>query len=215
MQFKAGYIVDSIATIITDYKSQLNSKDKKEEEKLLQIDGLLKHVSSFDVDFPYHHQPDYTNLNPVLATINNIITRGLPTLAPVELEKIFVEIGLVEDNKEVYEFVFSEAKKKIDFELIFELLHIVEPHLEISKGQYGGDPGSKSEWNFLDKKLGEYPFAKQILQSQRDFTTINKKMKGGKTVDFSYELPYHSPPSDSLEDNKKQGLIFEFDGPHL
>ena len=214
MQFKAGYIVDSIATIITDYKSQLNSKDKKEEEKLLQIDGLLKHVSSFDVNFPYHHQPDYTNLNPVLATINNIITRGLPTLAPVELEKIFVEIGLVEDNKEVYEFVFSETKKKIDFELIFELLHIVEPHLEISKGQYGGDPGSKSEWNFLDKKLGKYPFVKQILQSQRDFTTIHKKMAGGRTVDFSYEFPYHSPPSDSLEDNKKQGLIFEFDGPH-
>ncbi len=215
MQFKAGYIADSIAKIITEYKSKLDDNNIAEKNKLLQINGLLQYVSSFEVVFPYEeHTLDFHNLNPVLATINNIITRGLPTRMPVIIETIFADIGLTYPNESEFELKFPNAKKKIDFETIFELLHILEPKLEISKKQYGGFPGSLSEWNFLDQMLKEFPFAKQILQSQRDFSTISKKLAGGRTLDFSYEFPYHNAKkNDGLTDKERKGVIFEFDGP--
>ncbi len=93
MQFKAGYIVDTIAKVISNFKAQLNSDQPADKTKLDQINGLLQYVSSFDVEFPYTHTPNFKELNPVLATLNNIITRGLPTRAPVFLEELFSDIG--------------------------------------------------------------------------------------------------------------------------
>jgi ATP-dependent DNA helicase RecQ len=215
MQFKAGYIADSIAKVITEFKNKLNKSIVAEQTKLLQINGLLQYVSSFEVEFPYDHKPNYKNINPVLATINNIISRGLPTRASIELEELFSKIGLTETNKDEFELNFPKAKKEIEFETLFQLLHIVEPKLEITLKQYGGFPGSFSEWKFLDETLKEFPFAKQILQSQRNFSTIDKKLAGGRTLDFSYEFPYKYPKSvGSLSDKQRQGIIFEFDGPH-
>jgi ATP-dependent DNA helicase RecQ len=209
MQFKAGYIADSIAEVITDTKATLTKNNVAEQNKLLQINGLLQHVSSFEVEFPYEHKPDYHNLNPVLATINNIITRGLPTRLPVCIEKLFSEIGLTEPNKDEFEFNFPNSIKEINFETIFELLHILEPKLEINNSNYGGELGSNLEWKFIKNN----PFIAQILQSQRDFSTINKQLGGGRTVDFSFTSPY------LYWDNakkcfKNQGRIFEVDGPH-
>jgi len=205
-QFKAGYISDSIASILNERKSKL---DKTNHIDLLdKINGLLQYVSSFDVQFPYEHNLDYQNLNPVLSTINNIITRGLPTKAPKFVEEKFVEIGLIEENKKDYEFEYPKSIKEISFETIFELLHIVKPKLNIRFEDYAGQPEG-GEWNFLDKKLADFPFAKQILQSQRDFSTISPKMVGGKRVDFSFEFPYLNTDNSTL---RKKGVIFEYDG---
>ena len=57
MQFKAGYIADSIARVITDFKTTLDKNNLAERTKLLQINGLLQYVSSFEVEFPYEHSP--------------------------------------------------------------------------------------------------------------------------------------------------------------
>src|SRR5690606_29987955 len=77
----------------------------------------------------------------------------------------------------------------------------------------GGFPGSISEWEFLDKKLASYPFVKQILQSQRDFSTIGQGLSGGRNVDFSFEFPYLNTMNRNGEmGEQKHGVIFEFDG---
>lgn len=211
MQFKAGYIVDTIAKVITDFKATLDMDKPAEKAQLYQINGLLQHVSSFDVEFPIddQHKPDYKNLKSVLATINNIITRGLPTRAPVLLENLFSEIGLTEPNKNEFEFNFSSSVNSIGYENIFELLHIIEPKLEISKTNYGGNLGSNLEWEFIKK----HPFLKQVLQSQRDFSTINSKLTGGKTVDFCFTSPYMHW-NETNKRFEKIGRIFEVDGPH-
>ncbi|MBK6836134.1 MAG: hypothetical protein IPG89_18435 [Bacteroidetes bacterium] len=133
MQFKAGYIVDTIAKVITDFRTALNKNVPIEKTQLDQIKGLLQHVSSFDVEFPYEHKPDFKKLNPVLATLNNVITRGLPTRAPLLLENLFSEINLTQPNKDEFEFNFPNSTNPISYESIFELLHIVEPQLEISR----------------------------------------------------------------------------------
>lgn len=104
MQFKAGYIVDTIAKVVTDFKAGLDKKKPNDQTKLNQINGLLQYVSSFDVEFPFKHNPDFKKHNPVLATLNNIITRGLPTRAPILLENLFSEINLIESNKDEFEF---------------------------------------------------------------------------------------------------------------
>jgi superfamily II DNA helicase RecQ len=206
-QFKAGYIADSVAKIINDFRQELDSNNPSGKVKIDQFDGLLKYVSSFDVDFPYKHNPDYRGLNPVLATLNNIITRGLPTRAPLLLENLFEKIGLTERDKEEFELNYPITKQNIDYQTVFELLHIVEPLLDITRENYAGQLGSEGEWYFLDTELKNFPFCKQILQSQRNFATINRNLGGGRSVDFSFEFPYHN-------ESGRRGVIFEFDGSH-
>ena len=138
MQFKAGYIVDTIAKVVTDFKATLDKHKPADQTQLDQINGLLQHVSSFDVEFPDSYNPEYTKLNPVLATLNNIITRGLPTRVPILLENLFSEINLTQPNEDEFEFNFPNSINPISYESIFELLHIIEPQLEISKTNYGG-----------------------------------------------------------------------------
>lgn len=209
MQFKAGYIVDSIAQIVTDEKSKLDKHNPADQIQLNQINGLLKYVSSFNVDFSYTHSPDFKNLHPVLATLNNIITRGLPTRAPILLEKLFSGIGLTKQTNDESEINFPSLANPIGYESIFELLHIIEPQLEIGRTNYGGNLGSSLEWEFIKK----HPFVIQILESQRDFSTINSRLTGGKTVDFCFTSPYlHWNDNNNRYENI--GRIFEVDGPH-
>jgi len=209
MQFKAGYIVDSIAKVVADFKAKLDRHKPNDQKQLDQINGLLQYASSFDVDFYYRYAPDFKNLNPVLATLNNIITRGLPTRAPLLLENLFAEIGLTEQSKEEFEINFPKLVTPISYESIFELLHIIEPQLDITKANYGGNLGSSLEWEFIKK----HPFVKQILESQRDFSTINSKLAGGKSVDFCFTSPYlHWNENNNRYE--KVGRIFEVDGSH-
>lgn len=209
MQFKAGYIVDSIAKVVADFKAKLDRHKPTDQKQLDQINGLLQYASSFDVNFYYKYAPDFKKLNPVLATLNNIITRGLPTRAPLLLENLFAEIGLTEQSNEEFEINFPKSIKPISYESIFELLHIIEPQLEISKTNYGGNLGSSLEWEFIKK----HSFVKQILESQRDFSTINSKLAGGKSVDFCFTSPYlHWNENNNRYE--KVGRIFEVDGSH-
>lgn len=209
MQFKAGYIVDSIAKVVTDFKATLDKHKPDDQTQLDQINGLLQHVSSFDVEFSHKHCPDFKKLNPVLATLNNIITRGLPTRAPIFLENMFAEIGLTEQCKDEYEINFPNLINPISYESVFEMLHIIEPQLEITRSNYGGNLGSSLEWDFIKK----HPFLKQILESQRDFSTINARLKGNRTVDFCFTSPYLHW-NNANQCYEKVGRIFEVDGPH-
>ena len=161
MQFKAGYIVDSIAKVINDFKVNLDEDIPADKIKIDQINGLLQYVSSFDVEFPYKHRPDFKKIHPVLAVINNIITRGLPTRAPVALEELLANINLTSPDNSEFEIDFTKSKKVIDYETIFELLHTIEPSLEINRNNYGGNLGSDLEWDFIKN----HPFLKQILSS--------------------------------------------------
>ena len=209
MQFKAGYIVDTIAKVISDFKATLDKHKPADQTQLDQINGLLQHASSFDVEFAHEHHPDFKNLNPVLATLSNIITRGLPTKAPIFLEKKFYEIGLTEKTDSDSEISYEKSTKCQNYKEIFELLHIIEPQLEISKTNYGGQLDSHLEWEFI----GKHPFLKQIIQSQRSFSTIVGGVPLSKRVDFSFTSPYIHIDSKTGR-QKNISRIFEVDGPH-
>lgn len=210
--FHAGYIADVINGIITKKRENLgvamNDTEKKAhaQRELSQLNGLLQHISSFDVEFPLgnEHRLNFDSLNPILATINNIISRGLPTRAPLLVEKTFESIGFNKKVNDDGEYNFFSVDKAISYETVFELMHIIEPHLQISRANYAGNLGSHLEWKFI----GQHPFLKQIIQAQRDFSTINPKMAGGRSVDFSFNSLYLS------EVGNKRGKIFEVDGVH-
>lgn len=208
-QFKAGYIVDAISNLITDNFKSLNYFNETENDDINKVKGLLQNLSAFDVEFPEPHKIDYDKIHPVLATINNIVTRGLPTKAPLIIEEVFTEIGLTRKNDKEYILDYSNAVKELCFETVFELLHIIEPNLKFNDENYIGELGSQLERKFL----GNHQFIKQLFQTQRDFATLNPEMIGGKSVDFSFTSPY-------LYWNKKQNRaeyktrIFEIDGPH-
>ena len=210
-QFKTGYIADSISHIlINNFQSEsIFNTDDIDNNILNNTRGLLKNLSSFDIDFNFNYKKKYSQIHPVIAVLNNIICRGLPTKAPIILEDKFVEIGLVEQINSKGELKYSKSTKELKFQEIFELMHLIEPGLSINKHNYGGNLGSHLEWEFLNK----HDFFLQILQSQRDFTTLNPNMVGGKSTDFSFTSPYlHWNSSKSRYENKTR--IFEVDGPH-
>ena len=210
--FHAGYIADAINKIITKKRKalgvEMNDAKKKDlaQRELNQLNGLLQHISSFDVEFPlgYEHKLNFDSLNPILATINNIISRGLPTRVPILVEETFEKTGLSKRTGDNTEYNFCNAGEAISYETVFELMHIIEPELQISKENYAGKLGSHLEWKFI----GQHPFLKQIVQAQRDFSTINPRMVGGRSIDFSFNSPYLS------EVGRKRGKIFEVDGVH-
>ncbi|WP_134344356.1 DEAD/DEAH box helicase [Flavobacterium psychrophilum] len=208
-QFKAGYIVDAISNLITDNFKSLNYFNEKESDDINKIKGLLQNLSAFDVEFPEPHKIDYSTIHPVLATINNIITRGLPTKAPLIIEEVFTEIGLTRKNDNEYVLDYSNAVKELSFETVFELLHIIEPNLKFNDENYIGELGSQLERKFL----GSHQFIKQLFQTQRDFATINPEMIGGKSVDFSFTSPYLYWNNNQNRTEYKT-RIFEIDGPH-
>ncbi|CAM3928958.1 ATP-dependent DNA helicase RecQ [Flavobacterium branchiophilum] len=208
-QFKAGYIVDAISNLITDNFKTLNYFNEKENNEINKVKGLLQNLSAFDVQFPYTHKVDYNNIHPVLATINNIITRGLPTKAPINVEDIFTQIGLTKKTKDDSKLEYSKSINELNYNTIFELLHVIESGLSFEKANYCGDLGSKLEEKFLKKN----PFVFQLFQAQRDFSTITPQLAGGKTVDFSFTSPYlHWNEQNNSTDYKTR--FFEIDGPH-
>jgi ATP-dependent DNA helicase RecQ len=105
--------------------------------------------------------------------------------------------------------IFQTQQNRLAMIAFFELLHIVEPNLEISRANYGGNLGSSLEWDFIKK----HPFLKQILESQRDFSTINDKLQGNRTVDFCFTSPYLHW-NNTNQCYEKVARIFEVDGPH-
>lgn len=206
INFKAGYVCDSIAHLLQCYSNKTGNKQDSDK-----LSGLLEYVSAFDVLFPTEHTVSFDNLNSHLAVFNNIISRGLPTRVPLIVEEIFTEVGLINANSKEYEFDFYQSKQTLDFQTVFELLHILEPGLTITQSDYAGELGSQGEWQFLEKLSGDFPFIKQILQSERNFSTISQDFAGGRRLDFSFEIPYHF--TDSPE-KKRKGIIFEYDGVH-
>lgn len=201
--FQAGYILDSIAAILMP---ELKARN-------LEIIGLLEHITTFDVVFPDEHLINFNDLHPVLATLNNIINRGLPTKSPVLLEQLFNKLGYIQETGKEHELVYEKLNVELDYDKVFKLLHIIEPNLTIQREQYGTELDSPFEWYFLDNTLAQYEWVKQILQPQRSFATIDPDFNGGQRVDFSYSSPYHIVEK-HVSKQVSRNFIIEVDGNH-
>ncbi|WES98275.1 DEAD/DEAH box helicase [Chryseobacterium arthrosphaerae] len=212
MNFQAGYIIDGISDLINiefKNKSFFNRRLKNQKADLLK--GLLENLSSFTINFNQDSEIDYENIHPVLAVQSNILSRGLPTRAPLTLENIFRNLGLThKDSSKLYEERFLLTDNAITYSDYFDLLHIIKPGLDISKQNYLGNLDSELEWKFLSN---EKPIFKQIFQSQREFKTLTSSFGGRRRLDFSFTKPYQTYDLHS-EKISYETIVFEVDGPH-
>lgn len=194
-QFFAGYILDSVA------EEYAKSDIEKETEK------LFKSLSVFDVKSNKSLE-NTKNCDSKLAILANIVSRGLPTIAPVEIENIFSDIFDISAKPQANEIINFKSKHKISRTEINEALHIVDPRFNVDF--YNGDMlESQFEKDFVEKYLNrtESQYLIQLLEPQRPLSTIvnipDKRFCKDQRVDFSIELPYGET---------KTGFIFELDG---
>ncbi|WP_316738367.1 DEAD/DEAH box helicase [Pedobacter aquatilis] len=210
MRFQAGFILDGISEIIDErFKEESFFNDTSSDPKINRIKGLLKSISCFNIDVARDFDINYSDIHPVLATINNILTRGLPTRAPLMLEELFVELGLNISKGKKSEYRYHLAENIVEYQEIYELLHLIKPGYDIPRSEYGGQIDSNLEWRFIEK----HPVFKQILQSQREFHTLNESVKGNRRFDFTYTIPYffYSEKNDRYE---QKTIVYEVDGSH-
>lgn len=206
-QFKAAYLCDAVL--------QIFQKALKAADDSIPLKGLLKYASAFDVEWPKGVPTTTpTKIEPLLAVAQNLLCRGLPTRAPLLIEQTLEEIGLIGPNESDYKYDYKAHFTKLDQRTAKDLLHFIEPGRSLTKGEYAGELGSDFEWAFLNEQLANWPFAKQILQPQRDFASINGVAGGGKSVDFAYAFPQHATVSGSRYGSETVGVVFEVDGSH-
>ena len=194
-QFFAGYILDSVA------EEYAKSDIEKETEE------LFKSLSAFDVKSNKSLEST-KNCDPKLAVLANIVSRGLPTIAPVEIETIFSDIFDISTKPQANEIINFKSKHKISKTEINEALHVVDPRFDVAF--YNGDMlESQFEKDFVEKYLNraDSQFLIQLLEPQRPLSTIvnipDKRFSRDQRVDFSFEMPYGET---------KTGFIFELDG---
>ncbi|MEE3483410.1 MAG: DEAD/DEAH box helicase [Bacteroidales bacterium] len=195
VQFHAAYALDGVRNIL-----------KNKGEKASALFGSL---SSFEVSTPFDLGASiYDDVNPVLAVLNNIIVRGLPTKASPFLEKAFESLG----NKEV-----DNPLGEIDFNIdnlneedIFLAMHIIDNRLKIARNDYNCEildsDFEKTYINNIAPKVFQ-----QILQPQRKLSSITQDNQHfAQRVDFAFEFPY--PTIDNRDNREKFGYVIELDG---
>ncbi len=107
VQFRASYLLD----VIDDAFKNFYSKEK------------VHLLSAFEVNTPFDIGASvYDDVHPVLAALNNIITRGLPTKASPFVEEVFMKSFGYSEKILEYGSVIYQPVKTIDFEKIAPII---------------------------------------------------------------------------------------------
>ena len=188
MQLQAGYILQGIRSSLFAH-----AKDEKIEHHL---SGILKYLSTFDfetkLNLEHSKKPES-----IFAVAHNLISRGLPTIPSVYIEKKFAE-ALKSTTLSLKEY---EEKGKINYELtndefsgeiLFNSLHFIETRARNRSNYLNIDSiDSNFEKDFLLNLIPEgNSFLSQLLEQQRSRGTLTRNNNEGR-VDFSLEIPYN------------------------
>lgn len=195
-QFFAGYILDST---VEEYAES----DIREE-----IEELFNALSVFDVKSNKSLE-NANDSDPKIAVLANIVSRGLPTIAPRLVENIFSDAFDVSIKPKENAIINYKSKHKISKTDIDEALHIIDPRFDVDF--YNGDmQESQFEKDFITKYLRgtDSEYLIQILEPQRPLSSIvnipDRQFSKDQRVDFALERPYG--------EKQKIGFIFELDG---
>lgn len=213
-QFQAGYICDSVKQHLNSYAKNNNAQNK--------VTGLLKGLSTFNVSTSQNLDLA-SNVPSIFAVANNILTRGLPTLATIKIEE-YLEESLKLVNKHEFRgkisFPFIDnINESIIGEKCFKLLHAIDPRCK-NRSNYLelGALESNFERSFLLDMIPEkYSFLTQIIEHQRTRESLTRDNNAGR-VDFSIEIPYDYYRKDvnkfhqSVELKHHKTYIIEVDG---
>ena len=194
-QFHAAYQLDAIGKTL-----QKADKDK--------LRGLYKNLSEFEVQTPFDIGASiYEDVHPVLAVLNNIVTRGLPTKASPFIEDSFTDFGnhLQDDNLGAISYSINHLKS----DDLLLAMHLIDSRWQITKDNYNiGVLDSDLEQTYITEKAD--PILRQILQPQRELSTISSNtVNHSQRVDFAFEFPYSTKNTDGTAIH---GCVVELDG---
>ena len=123
-QFFAGYILDAVA-------EEYQGSELSEE-----TEALYHSLSAFDVKSNIQLGIN-DDCDPKFSVLANIISRGLPTKAPVYLEKTFSKAFGVSKLPTESGVLNYHSAHRISDSLIYEALHIIDPRF--NSDYYNGD----------------------------------------------------------------------------
>lgn len=182
-QFYAGYVTDAVSDV-------LQSSDYAEI-----AEELMTYVSTFDVisNKALEHEG---NINPLLAVLNNIISRGLPTRAPLLIEDLLTKsFGYsTQPINNPVEFHYGHTEFCVA-EQVFEALHLIDPRFSLSN--YNNrilESSFESDFIHIFLPKDNKTYLAQLLEPQRSLSSIvdipNRRFTKEQRVDFALEIPY-------------------------
>ena len=181
-QFFAGYVLDAVAE---EYQDSQDS-DKAE--------SLFRSLSVFDVKSNIQLGV-YDKCDAQLAVLANIISRGLPTKAPILVEDTFSSLFGISQKTVEGSILNYESTHSISFQQIYEALHIIDPRFNTDF--YNGDMLENSfEKSFIEHTLknSENDYLIQVLEPHRPLSTIvdipDSNFHKEQCVDFAMNIPY-------------------------
>jgi len=189
-QLQAGYFIEAIFNEFTKGKQKT------------QISELLNYLSHFDLLSEKDISP--RNPDPIASAVNNIISRGTPTLPSTFIENristTFIKTKKVEENNSFsYKFVNDELREEI-----FRSLFIIDPRVtgkNLPKNLLKSKLAHQLLNDFIPVNIGD--FFLQFLTTNRPlsdlfenspnnktFIDISEESFASKKLDLSFELPY-------------------------
>lgn len=194
-QFFAGFILDSV------------SEEYTKSDRAKETEGLYNALSVFDVKSNIPLGYNIVN-DSKLAVLANIISRGLPTKAPLFLENFFSDTYNISTKPDKEVLVEYKSTHKLSVQEIYEALHVIDPRFNADF--YNGDMLESSfEKGFIDCYLRgtQSEYLIQVFEPQRPLSSIvdipNRQFSKDQRVDFALEIPY---------DDARTGFILEMDG---
>lgn len=203
-QYFAGYVLDAVSdTLANSEYSQI-------------AEELMSSLSMFDVssDKPLEIVEE---MNPILAVMSNIISRGMPTKAPLSVEKLMAssfDYSVAPSEESITEKGYHYAKTIMcNAQDFIQALHIIDPRFKTDN--YNNkilESTFESDFihSYLPRKGKEYMI--QVLEPQRSLSSIidnipNNRFKQDRRVDFAFEIPYIT------ENNENHvGFVVEING---
>lgn len=188
VQYQAGYILESVLYYLKTHA--------KKHNKETELNGLLRSLCTFNIETSVNLIPT-TNIQPILAVAENILTRGLPTFTSIDIEQYFsntLQLTHRVDNTEMGSIGFPLSKNGIDGcspYSLFNVLHVVDPRAR-KRIQFLDvkNVDSSFERNFLMNLIPEsHNYIVQLLEKQRTRNSLTRDNNQGR-VDFSFEIPY-------------------------
>ncbi len=179
-------------------------------------DGMLKcalnRLCAFEMELSGHNS-QHPAPPSVYAVVDNLLSRGLPTLASCHLERaLATTLGLTrEDNDDEINMVFdfTDPVRKKDLDLIGQALAVVDPRVRGRIPDAEPRHDGPAEPKFFNKTLPHLlgSWATQIIEPQRPISSIlltDSDTFADQRVDFAVELPnLRGYPA---------GLVIEIDG---
>lgn len=197
-QFFAAYQLDAVRNL-------LRSED---EDIMRKAEGLYKHLSGFEVAAPFDIGAGvYDDVDPILAVLNNMVARGLPTRTSPLVEEAFSQLGNC--KKEDILGGVNYDTENLNLEDILLALHAVDGRIRYDETIYAKNVlESNFEKSFI---LNAAPTGLQhVLQPQRSLMSITgQSVHHAQRVDFSCEYPY---PVAGNDGEKRFGCVVELDG---